>query len=146
MGSNTSPSRRLALAASLLSLDALALRVIRLFEDGDIPTILLKGPVTASLLYDERLDHPYTDVDLLIAPGDGGRASQLLDVAGFHNFHASTLSIYRPPGERAWVKPEGVVDLHTSIQGIPLLQADAGWQIFYGEAVGFELHGHSFAR
>lgn len=143
VGSSTSPSHRLTLSAALLSLDALALRVIQLLDNGDIPTILLKGPVTASWLYDDPLDHPYTDVDLLIAPEDDGRASRLLKEAGFRDFHASTFPIYRPPRERAWVNPEGIVDLHTSIQGIPFHRAHTAWDILDGAAVPFLLHGRS---
>jgi hypothetical protein len=136
------PSPRAAVA-SMLALDALGLEVVEALGTVGIPVLLLKGPVTAGWLYDDPLEHPYTDVDLLVAPHDGLRASRLLSTLGFRDYHASVLGIYRPANERAYVRADGVVDLHTGLVGIPGSRSEEAWQVLHRESEPFLLHGRS---
>jgi hypothetical protein len=135
------PSAARAAVASMLALDAVTLEVVEAFAADGISTLLMKGPVTSRWLYDNPLEHPYTDVDLLVAPSDGRRASRLLVTLGFRDYHASVLGIYRPANERAFVRSDGTVDLHTGLVGIPSARAEEAWQVLHREAQPFLLHG-----
>lgn len=126
-----------------LALDALALRVISALESADVPVLLMKGPVTRAWLYADTGAHPYTDVDLLVAPDDEVAAAGVLRGLGLRDLHAQMLGLYRPPCERAWGGPEGVVDLHVGLAGVPSARWTAAWHRFAEEAEEFPLHGRS---
>lgn len=136
----TAMQERVDQAAVLLRLDAVALSVMSAFDSAGIPTLLLKGPVTASWLYAERLDHPYGDVDLLVSPLDVRAAAAVLRDRGFVDFHANELGIYRPDQERAWVSGAAVVDLHSGIAGIPPAKRLDAWRLLWEGSEPFSLH------
>jgi hypothetical protein len=133
-------------AIVMLELDRLALEVIEALEGAGVPTLLIKGPVTAQWLYADTADHPYTDVDLLVAPDAKDHASDVLADLGLRDFHAQVLGIYRPRHERAWLTPEGLaVDLHLGLAGVPERSAELAWRRLSGEAVPFDLRGRQVA-
>jgi len=126
-----------------LALDALALRVIAALEAAGVPVLLMKGPVTRSWLYADTGGHPYTDVDLLVAPDHDAAAAGVLRGLGLRDLHAEVLGLYRPPCERAWGGPEGVVDLHVGLMGVPSARWSEAWHGFAAAAEEFVLHGRA---
>lgn len=132
------------LVMSMLALDALALRVIGALETAGLPVLLMKGPVTNWWLFaGAPLGHVYTDVDLLVASSDWERSCEFIRRAGFRDHHAEVLGIYRPTHETAWVSSDGVVDLHSSLWGIPEASAEEAWRGFLADAEVFTLHGRA---
>jgi hypothetical protein len=75
--------RRLLDAVVSLRLDAAAAEATRTLEQAGLRVLLLKGPVIAAWLYDAGENRPYTDVDLLVAPGDFPEAVRVLGGIGF---------------------------------------------------------------
>lgn len=128
-------------AMAELALDALALRTIAALEAAGVPVLLMKGPVTRAWLYPDSAAHPYTDVDLLVAPDDEAAASAVLRFLGLRDLHAAMLGLYRPPSERAWLAPEGVVDLHVGLVGIPPAYWNRAWRSFTADDETFLLRG-----
>jgi hypothetical protein len=129
---------------SLLALDALAGMAVRELDLAGIPSILVKGPVTAAWLYGDVREHVYTDVDVLISPEQVGGASRVFASLGWRDHHAGVLGIYRPAHERAWVSALGVVDLHTGLTGIPAQRRRDAWDAFMADSQDFSLHQTSF--
>jgi hypothetical protein len=66
-----------------LALDATVAEIVPALRMRGIDPILLKGAGTARWLYDRPAERPYTDVDLLVAPGDVGTATAALTDRGF---------------------------------------------------------------
>lgn len=128
-------------AMAELALDALALRSIAALEAADVPVLLMKGPVTRDWLYPGSAAHPYTDVDLLVAPEDEASAAAVLRLLGLRDLHAGMLGLYRPRSERAWGGPEGIVDLHIGLVGIPSDCWAQAWRRFDATAEPFPLRG-----
>jgi len=58
------------------------LKVARLFEDGGIPVISLKGPALAEQAFGDLASRCFADLDLLISPHDIARAQDILLGAG----------------------------------------------------------------
>ena len=103
----------------------------------------MKGPVTGRLLFGDPLAHLYTDVDLLVGPGDRDRAGLVLEDLGFRDFHRSVLAIYRPQQQRAWVSETGIVDLHGGLWGMPEHLTETAWRTIWAEREELDLHGRA---
>ena len=115
--------------ARTLLLDAAAAQAIATLRAKGIRAILLKGPVTAQWLYSGQRSRTYTDVDLLVAPGEFPRALSVLEAIGYRNHseardafegaHAVPLRLERPSGSGGSRLPAGLsIDLHWSFDGI----------------------------
>lgn len=137
-----SPPRGSHLAvAQMLALDGITLTVTAALQQRGIDVLLMKGPVTGRMLFDDPLAHLYTDVDLLVGEGDRDLAGSVLLDVGFHDFHRSVLSIYRPHQQRAWISEAGVVDLHSGLWGIPDRMTETAWRTIWAEREELILHG-----
>lgn len=121
-----------------LALDGLALRTIDALQQADIDVLLMKGPVTRWWLYGGR-EREYTDVDLLVSPASERAADSVMRALGFQDLHALDLNLYKPPSERAWLAPEGVVDLHVGLVGVPAERWSTAWARFASEGEPFVL-------
>ncbi|MCU0231331.1 MAG: nucleotidyltransferase family protein [Acidobacteria bacterium] len=100
-------------------LDALGATAAEALEAAAIPFVALKGAALGAALYETAALRPMTDVDLLVAPADTGRALGALAAAGFvrpsarqEAFWAESyynLPLDPPPGQT------GKLELHWSI-------------------------------
>jgi hypothetical protein len=131
--------RELAAMAHVLVLDAALERVIPGFAASGIDVIALKGPALARWLYPAASLRAYTDLDLLVRPGDEDRAAEVLWSLQLyelpylaelsrsaHPRHASTA-----PFHRTFAGANGVmVELHVDpLQlGLPSRDDDARWR------------------
>ncbi len=103
--------------AARLRLDLLAVEASGVLTRAGLPHALLKGPSTATWLYDPP--RRYHDVDLLVRRSDAERAAAALDAAGVATARSGGL------GEEAshallLHSPEGhEVDLHVSLPAVP---------------------------
>lgn len=81
---------------------------------GDVPWVVFKGPVLSELAHPVRGLRPYGDLDLLVAPQDLRRVSEVLLAAGWEvGDYEDMLRNPEVPGEMHWFTPAGVpVDLH----------------------------------
>jgi hypothetical protein len=116
-------------AVRCLALDAAAVTTVRLLRAAGVPSVLLKGPATASRLY---ASHPgvrrYSDVDLLVAPASFERAQDVLLDHGYASLAEGCRSDDFSWHERPWRVPgdgELTIDLHRGFAGVG--DADAFW-------------------
>ncbi len=88
--------------------------VCRRLLQFDIPFFLWKGADFAFSLYDDPLDRPMADLDILIHEGYGGMASSLLSSAGFKRFSPG-LGLFTSGiiGETKFSRGGFLVELHT---------------------------------
>ena len=70
-------------AARALVVDAAAAEAVRALWAAGVRCLLLRGPVIAAVLYDERAQRPYRDVDLLVESERLEEAEVALAAAGF---------------------------------------------------------------
>jgi hypothetical protein len=100
-----------------LAVDAGTIEVVEALSAAGVRSLLFKGPVLESWLYQpgERI---YSDTDLLVSAGDFQRAQQALAALGFW----APLADVRPDEiadhEQLWLRPPLEVDLHRSVIGI----------------------------
>jgi hypothetical protein len=106
-------------AARGLAADAAAAEVLTALGERGIPSLLLKGPAVARLLYAKDEVRSYGDVDLLVAPADEPAAGESLRGLGFRPLaDDADLRGHRPLHATEWTRPDGVsVDLHRTVSG-----------------------------
>jgi len=142
-----------AAAARNLMLDAAAVECISALRPEGIRAIILKGPVTARWLYSDGGIRDYTDVDLLVARAELGRALQILKGLGYRDTqadrspnetatHARALAL-DPSSELEGAArfPQGLlVDLHWTFHGIGASDAEF-WGVVAGSAARMRIAG-----
>lgn len=101
------------------AVDACTAEVASAFAREGIETLVLKGPVLAKWLYPGEV-RPYSDSDLLVAPGNRARAVGVLERLGFVKYLPWVPSpLLLDPGGTAFNRRnEGVVDLHCRLPGL----------------------------
>jgi hypothetical protein len=130
-------------------LDSAAAEVFDAFAARGVESLLLKGPALARMLYGPGEHRGYSDVDLLVAPGDLPRARQALlgigysksdfgldDVAGI--LHAETWS--HTDGARVGAR----VDLHWRLPGCEAPAGDA-WRALSARRTWIDFKGRNTA-
>jgi hypothetical protein len=129
-------------------LDATAAEVFAAFAAADVDALLLKGPALARMLYAEGESRGYSDVDVLVAPGDLDRARAALAQAGFADL-SEALGIDDVGGvvhDETWVgpDPEGhqSVDLHLRLPGAAA-PAQRVWDALSARRTAIELAGRA---
>jgi hypothetical protein len=118
----------LQITAQNLRIDALTAEVVRAFQAVEIPTILLKGPVVARLVYGDGT-RPYVDTDLLVRPAEYGRAEELLAELGFTPSKEWGDVRGAAYYQRHWHRPDedGNIDLHHTLYGAAV-PAERVWE------------------
>ena len=76
-------ARQLLWVGQSLLLERHATTISAHCAEAGLKTSIVKGPVFASLLYPERSDRPFTDVDFLFPPADLEAANRLMPALGF---------------------------------------------------------------
>ena len=106
--------------ARMLVLDAAAVEVTNKLRDARVESVLLKGPSVARWVYAEDEFRPYSDLDLLVAPGDLRRSLRVLSGLGFERVHSDAHA------ELLLRRPDQVtVDLHRLIVGVGVRPEEA---------------------
>jgi putative nucleotidyltransferase-like protein len=109
-----------AAAKWTLAVDAVTAEVTAALAEAGVASVLLKGPVIASWLYDDPAARPYADTDLLVDPSRAEAAGAVLRTLRF-----------RPPPDpgtgpvpaREWRRGAFTVDVHETLPG-----ATADWR------------------
>jgi hypothetical protein len=99
-----------------LGMTAELFRMLQAFSGARIETVLIKGPITSLLAYDDPAARTYVDLDLLIRQRDSYRASQCMHVLGFQaDIPEAAMRADKIPGEYLFQKPSNncTVELHT---------------------------------
>ena len=106
------------LAVRNLAIDRLAAQIAAAFDHEGIDSLVLKGPVLAAWLYPGEL-RPYGDADLMVAPGNWGRAVATLKNLGFDD-HLGPLEHPRMESfaSTAFLRGEDNLDLHCTVHGL----------------------------
>lgn len=118
--------------------------VLTAFADADLPAVLLKGPAVARWLYpDDPGRRPYVDADLLVRAADERRATQVLTGLGFVEHEPSGLHHGLPMHSTDWrrARDGALVDLHTSLHGLTLIDPDQVWAAVLDGADTLEVDG-----
>jgi hypothetical protein len=110
-------------AAQSAVVDAATVEVVGALDERGIRSILLKGPSVARLLYADRAERYYNDLDLLVAPGRMDAAGKVLRELGFAQRSVDAGELEHA---EAWVRAgDGtVVDLHWALIGAQAAPAD----------------------
>lgn len=95
----------------------MTVEVIEAFAVHEIETVLLKGPAIATWLYDDPLERPYGDIDLLLPPHRFDAARVVLAKLGFKTDYVPTSAHERTYHDEAWVRGFVVVELHRTLSG-----------------------------
>jgi putative colanic acid biosynthesis glycosyltransferase WcaI len=115
--------RQLAVARALRHEAALEELLPALRQRGVRP-LVIKGPVTARLLYDRPRERPYGDLDLLVAPGELAAAASALAGLGYRPLLGGVRETeLGAQHAEAWRHERRIgveVDLH---HGLPLVEA-----------------------
>jgi Uncharacterised nucleotidyltransferase len=99
-----------------LGMTAELFRILRGFSAAGIETVLVKGPITSLLAYDDPAARSYVDLDLLIRQRDSYNARQCMLALGFHaDIPETAMRAEKIPGEYLFQKPSNncTVELHT---------------------------------
>ena len=139
--SDVPAGERLALTARQLLLEDQACRAVRLLAAADVVSVVIKGPVTARLLYEHPLEHPYNDIDLLVCPVDFERAKSLFLSAGFIDVADSAEEVYRADNEAHLLRGEVCIDLHSRLVGVPPARAQQAWEVLTASLDTLTIHG-----
>ncbi|HSL11300.1 MAG TPA: nucleotidyltransferase family protein, partial [Actinomycetota bacterium] len=135
MGTDPQHDTSLRAAMLVLALDRATAQAAEALEASEIPTLLLKGPVTARWLYADGSTRPYSDVDLLVAPRDYSPAEETLRALGFRRMGLDTLPVNREGYAITLRRPNDglAIDLHHSFVGIEA-DDEAMWSVFAADA------------
>jgi hypothetical protein len=129
-------------AARTLVVDTMTVAVLRAFRTASLPSLILRGPILARLLYDPPESRSYADVDLLVEPRRFDEAEAILRQLGYAESHLeSALPSSRPRHAHTWQASSGrSVDLHRTLLGVGA-PAEALWSAFTSDARQIELGG-----
>ena len=110
---------RLSRGFSVLRTDVMTVQVLRSFSAEGVDAILLKGPAHRLWLYGRRVEHPYGDADLLVAPAQFAAARALLMRDGFEIVADDSDTPGHTPHAHHWARREdgANVDLHRTLYG-----------------------------
>lgn len=110
------------------------MEVVRAFQAGEVPCIVLKGPALADWLYGPAADRYSVDVDLLVASASLSAAEKVLRRLGYAPLVADVHPSDRPRYARVWHRDDDSanVDLHTTLAGVGL-PSDEAWAVFSSE-------------
>ena len=132
---------RLALTARQLLLEDQACRAFELLAASGIACVVIKGPVTARLLYEDPLQHPYGDIDLLVGPAEFERAKSLFLDIGFVDLADGVEQVYRADNEAHLLRGEVCIDLHSRLVGVPPTCAQHAWDVLTASLETLTIHG-----
>jgi putative nucleotidyltransferase-like protein len=121
-----------------LVVDAVTGRVVRALDGAGVASLVLRGPAFVYWLYDRPADRTYTDLDLLVTPGDFERARATLRAIGF-----SPVFERWPAHAEAWLPRDewgAPVDLHRRI-ALASARADEVWRILRAGAIPRQVGG-----
>jgi hypothetical protein len=113
-----------ARAAQALAQEAALAKIVPRLRALDIRPLLIKGPVTARLLYDDPDERVSADIDLLVSPGQFAAAAAVLRDLGFRKRYAAARPSEQTEHADEWALAGPLpvaVDLHRSL----FLVADA---------------------
>ena len=129
-------------------LDRAAASVFDVFGRENVDALLLKGVALARLLYDVPQQRRYSDVDVLVAPGDLSAARAVLAELGYRNASAQMAvdDIGGVIHGESWLAiPAGaaypvVVDLHLRLAG-STAPAERAWEALKARSTPMEVDG-----
>ncbi len=141
---STLPSSAVRWVAHCLWLDTVAAEVIAALSEANIPSVLLKGPVTARWLYsgDPGARH-YRDVDVLVPPFGHAGAEEVLAGLGFERSWDARLDDEIELHGHEWRRSAdgAVVDLHHSLHFLEDVPAELVWRLMAEHTEPFEVAG-----
>jgi hypothetical protein len=137
-------TREVRVAAETLRLDSATAEVLRAFDRAGVQIILLKGASIAQWLYDEREPRrSYVDCDLLIKPGHGEAAADVLAELGFvAKLNERDMPVWWREHALSWRRlvDFASVDLHRTLPGVGV-DSQRLWMALSGGAVTIRVGG-----
>ncbi|MGI8983105.1 MAG: nucleotidyltransferase family protein, partial [Acidimicrobiales bacterium] len=144
MKSQAVPSSAVRWVVQCLWLDTVATEAIAALSEAGIPSVLLKGPVTARWLYsgDPGARH-YRDVDLLVPPAGHTDAEGVLAGLGFERSRVARLADEVELHGHEWRRQldGAAVDLHRSLHFLEDVPAELVWRLMTEHTELFEVAG-----
>jgi Uncharacterised nucleotidyltransferase len=128
--------QRLRDVARTLAVDLATAQVVVGLREAQIPSILLKGPALARLLYDNDELRSYVDLDLLVPPAKLDGAGTVVSGLGFGIVVADAeIAGHRPLHAHEWLRSSDRVaaDLHVTLSGAGA-PPERAWEVLSAEA------------
>ena len=103
---------------STLRLTAELFRLLELFAGGNIPVLVVKGPVLSMRAYGDPVVRNYGDLDFLVRQCDIGRATECMLASGYEaTIPLSAINAGRIPGQYLFAKSDTnlLVELHNDL-------------------------------
>ena len=131
-GPSGDPGRDRRWMARALALDVAGIEAVTAMDAAGIPSILLKGPVTAARLYPGEF-RPYLDIDLLVPSAGEARARDVLTGLGYRLGGSGPVTSWH-------VRPtDGCnIDLHRSLRSVGA-DPETVWRVLAAHRVPFAL-------
>ncbi len=79
--------RNLEIAQSNMLMTSELLRIVKLFDQFNIPYITLKGPVLSQIIHGDTIHRQFTDLDILVSRDNMQKVSQILLDHGYKTLH-----------------------------------------------------------
>jgi hypothetical protein len=112
---------RLLTAGARLHVDRVTAETVGSLRQADVDPILLRGPALACWLYDDELERPYADIDLLVPEDRLSDVRRVLGQLGLTESEIETrFATGRPRHAETWLRlGDGLsVDLHRTVIGV----------------------------
>ena len=128
-------------AAVTLDLEARGHAIRAAFDEAGIGYALVKGAVFATALYDDPVDRPFTDIDMLTAAGDEAKAGEVLRALGYEQSLKAHFDHSESNREQKWVAPGArwvLVELHGDLVHMPALRRRVRYDLDVHRTAGAE--------
>jgi hypothetical protein len=112
-----------------LILDAACTKIVQHLEDRGHRPIMLKGATIASWIYPDPSERVYSDLDILVPPGERQDVVAALREIGFRSLVDDAMLQTSSPEEEPLVDSRGVrIDLHVALKGVGL-DPERAWHV-----------------
>ena len=128
------------------ALDEAAAQALDALDAAGVDALLLKGPALARILYSEGETRGYSDIDLLVGPGDLARAAPGLESIGYRRIGAGIIDdVAGVLHAETWVRRaptaelgHHLIDLHWRIYGCDA-PAELVWEVLAPRRASIDL-------
>jgi hypothetical protein len=123
-----------------LILDVAAGEAVGALREEGIRSLLLKGKSFDQWLYEDDARRRYSDVDLLVSPGDHSGAEAVLLGLGYEKYEDED-PFETHPHAQPWMRPGGAfIDLHTTLLGSGVSH-EVAWSVLSRDVETIDIRG-----
>jgi hypothetical protein len=121
-------------------IDHVTVEVVDALTRSDVASLLLRGPVIATWLYDHPTERPYGDIDLMVDPDRLDAARGVLTRLGFTHQLERATPLDHTFHDEPWLRGAHFVDVHRTLSGAGTPPATV-WQALTREMTEIVIDG-----